>query len=195
MSAGRSQLGSSAGKMKKLMEYKKYTVQPTGFWARINRFLAVDPNRSTGIPLNPQYRNPPPGGLDPRTYDDPVTVPAADLAENPYWKRDIRRRYPRLATVTQADAVSLLTVGSKGHEKVELIGEAGKNALVEAKGQGEKGLAAFFQKDKSAVLSVLGEGGMPPLPSGLHEGKQASKSYELLKEQSYGTNYPCRTFE
>jgi hypothetical protein len=43
-------------------------------------------------------------------YDDPVTVPAADLADNPYWKRDVRRRYPQLSTVTQADAVALLEV-------------------------------------------------------------------------------------
>ena len=67
-----------------------------------------------------------------------------------------------------------------------MIGEAGQKQLVEAKSDGEKGLAAFFEKEKALVKDVLGPGGMPPLPGGLHpisvEGK---KQYELLDEQSY----------
>ena len=78
---------------------QKYTVQPNGFWARVNKFFAIDSNRSSGVPLNPQFRNPTPGGNDPTLYDDPTTVPSADLAENPYWKRDVRRMYPKLSVV------------------------------------------------------------------------------------------------
>ena len=59
--------------------------------------------------------------------------------------------------------------------------------MVEAKSEGKKGLAAFFEKEKALAKDVLGPGGMPPLPGGLHlisaEGK---KRYELLDEQSYG---------
>ncbi|OCK86780.1 21 kDa subunit of NADH dehydrogenase [Cenococcum geophilum 1.58] len=176
--------------------FKKYTVQPTGLYARINRLFAVDPGRSTGVPLNPQFRNPPPGAQDPNAYDDPVTLPAADLAENPYWKRDVRRRYPRLSTVTQADVVGLLEVGSKVAPRVELIGEAGQKQLVEVRSEGEKGLAAFFEKEKALAKDVLGPGGMPPLPSGLHlMDAEGMKRYELLDEQSYGADYPCRTFQ
>lgn len=165
---------------------QKYTVQPQGIWARINNALAVDAKRSTGVPLNPQFRNPTPGALDPATYDDPVTVPAADLADNPYWKRDTRRRYPRQAAVTQSDVVGLLSVGSAAAEKVELIGEAGKNKLVAVQDEGEKGLAAFFAKDASVAKSVLGENGLPPLPSGLHtHGKNGEKKYEMCEEQTY----------
>ena len=47
-----------------------------------------------------------------------------------------------------------------------MIGEAGQKQLVEAKSEGEKGLAAFFEKEKALAKDVLGPGGMPPLPSG-----------------------------
>ncbi|KAF1849651.1 21 kDa subunit of NADH dehydrogenase [Cucurbitaria berberidis CBS 394.84] len=175
--------------------FSKYTVQPTGIYGLINRIFALDPKRSTGIPMNPQFRNPPPGALDPNTYDDPVTVPAADIAENPYWKRDARRRYPRLSTVTQADSVALLEVGSAAAPKQELIGEAGSQQLVAAQEQGAKGLAVAFERNIGLAKDVLGPGGMPPLPSGMHVSNTAGKKrYELEEVQSYGDAYPCRTF-
>ncbi|KAF2737261.1 21 kDa subunit of NADH dehydrogenase [Polyplosphaeria fusca] len=175
--------------------FSKYTVQPKGIYGLINRMFAIDPGRSTGVPMNPQFRNPPPGANDPMEYDDPVTVPAADLAENPYWKRDARRRYPQLSTVTQADAVALLEVGSAAAPKQELIGEAGTKQLVAAQESGAMGLAAAFEKNTSLAADVLGPGGMPPLPSGLHvSGVEGKKRYELEQEQSYSADYPCRTF-
>ncbi|KAK4982798.1 hypothetical protein LTR66_009092 [Elasticomyces elasticus] len=188
---------SSASAAGKAAQYKKYTVQPTGIWARISNFLAVDPKRSTGIPLNPQYRNPPPGSLDPKLYDDPVTVPAGDLAENPYWKRDVRRQYPRSSIVKQPDIVGLLSVGSAAVPKEDVlqIGDAGVKQLVAIKEEGQKGLSAFFEKDSKAVASVLGPDGMPPLPTNQNYGLKGKKRYEMLQEQSYGTAYPCRTFE
>lgn len=191
---------------------QKYTVQPTGIYAAINRLFALDPKRSTGIPMNPQFRNPPPGGLDPATYDDPVTLPAADIAENPYWKRDVRRRYPRLSTVTQADAVALLEVGSAAAPKQELIGEAGSKQLVAAQEEGAKGLAVAFERNTGLAKDVLGPGGMPPLPPPQHVSESGHKAYNLEKEQTYGgeyvnilvpdtceqiltpNSYPCRTF-
>jgi hypothetical protein len=148
----------------------------------------VDWRRSTGIPLNPQFRNPPPGALDPNSYDDPVTVPAADLAENPYWKRDSRRRYPQLSTVTQGDVVALLSVGSKAAPKDDVLqlGDAGAKQLVAVKEEGEKGgLAVFLAKETGVGSSLLGEGGLPPMPP----TAVGAKPYELIgaKEQSYGT--------
>ncbi|KAF2229977.1 NADH dehydrogenase 29/21K chain precursor [Viridothelium virens] len=180
------------------MTPRKYTVQPQGWGAWISSKLSIDPKRSSGIPLNPQFRNPPPGANDPRNYDDPVTVPAADLAENPYWKRDVRRQYPKLSVVNQGDVVGLLTVGSKATPKDEVlkIGDAGQKQLVEVKEEGQRGLSKFFEKDegKKNIASILGPGGLPPLPSGLSP-LEGGKRYEILKEQTYGTNYPCRTFE
>lgn len=164
---------------------QKYTLEPQGFYARVKRFLAIDPGRSSGVPLNPTYRNPPPAGVDPRQYDDPVTVPAADIAENPYWKRDVRRRYPQLSTVTQADAVALLEVGSAAAPKQELIGEAGSKQLVAAQEEGVKGLAVAFEKNTGLAKDVLGPGGMPPLPSGMSTAALGEKRYEIDSTHGY----------
>jgi hypothetical protein len=162
---------------------QKYTVQSTGIWERLRRLLAVDPSRSNGVPLNAQFRNPPPGSNDPLGYTDPVTIPAADIAGNPYYGRDVRRSYPRLSVVSQADVVGLLTVGSKAAPKKELIGEAGAKILIAVGEQGERGLAAYFSESKD-VKSVLEKDGLPPLPSGLAM-KTGRDKYELTEENAY----------
>ena len=140
------------------------------------------------MPLNNQFRNPSPGGNDPTLYDDAVTVPAADLAENPYWKRDMRRSYPKLSIVRQPDVVALLTVGSVAAPKEDVlqIGDAGNKQLVSVREEGEKGLSAFFEKEKSAFKGVLGPNGMPPLPTSRHP---KGKRYAILEEQSYASRY------
>ncbi|KAK3673815.1 hypothetical protein LTR78_006370 [Recurvomyces mirabilis] len=185
---------SRLGRDSQAKTYLKYTVQPTGFWKRVNDFLAVDSSRSSGVPMNPQFRNPTPGGNDPSLYSDAVTVPAADLAENPYWKRDVRRQYPQMSVVRQPDVVGLLTVGSAAAPKEDVlqIGDAGAKQLVSVKEEGEKGLSQYFEKDKSAFKALMGPNGLPPLPASRHP---KGKRYEMLKDQSYGSNYPCRTFE
>jgi hypothetical protein len=137
------------------------------------------------VPLNPQFRNPPPGSNDPLAYTDPVTLPAGDIADNPYWKRDARRGYARPSVVSQADAVSLLTVGSASAPKKELIGEAGTKELVQAKQEGETGgLAAYFSGGKGRAMETLGKDGLPPLPSGATL-KQGGDKYNLTAENAY----------
>ncbi|KOS40664.1 hypothetical protein ACN38_g8509 [Penicillium nordicum] len=177
---------------------QKYSVQSTGIWERLRRLLAIDPERSTGIPLNSQYRLPTPGSVPPLAYDDPVTLPAGDIADNPYWKRDARRSYPQLSTVRQADAVSLLTVGSQAAPKDEVlkIGQAGEQQLIAVKEQGEeRGLAAFFEQDKKSVQGVLGANGLPPNPANINPVSKPSQSkYELGTENGYPEKYTCRTF-
>ncbi|KAJ5653488.1 hypothetical protein N7490_000491 [Penicillium lividum] len=172
---------------------QKYSVQSTGIWERIRRVLAVDPDRSTGVPLNSQFRLPSPGSLPPLSYDDPVTMPAGDLADNPYWKRDVRRNYPQLSTISQADAVSLLTVGSQAAPKDDVlkIGEAGEKQLVSVKEQGEeRGLAALFEKDQKSIQGVLGANGLPPTPCNINPAPQPSQSkYEITHDQGYPSVY------
>lgn len=144
--------------------------------------------------MNAQFRNPPPGGNDPLLYDDPVTVPAADIAENPYWKRDIRRSYPKLSVVNQSDVVGLLTVGSAAQPKDDVLklGEAGSKQLVEVKEEGSRGLSTYFQSQKDKGLSawkaVAGPDGLPPTPSSMH---LKGKAYKLTEpeEQTYGGKY------
>ncbi|KAE8348337.1 hypothetical protein BDV28DRAFT_143741 [Aspergillus coremiiformis] len=173
---------------------KKYTLQSTGIWERLRHLLSIDPNRSTGVPLNSQYRLPMPGDLPPLSYDDPVTIPAGDIADNPYWKRDVRRCYPRLSTVGQADAVSLLTVGSQAapNHDVLKIGEAGVKQLVSVKQQGgERGLAGLFDKDRKSIQGVLNLNGLPPKPCNLNP---LTSKYQLDHDHGYPDVYPCRTF-
>ncbi|KAK6064722.1 NADH-ubiquinone oxidoreductase 21.3 kDa subunit [Seiridium cupressi] len=180
---------------------QKQTLQSTGIWERIRRVMAVDPNRSTGVPLNPYFRNPNPGSNDPLEYDDPVTAPAGDIADNPYWKRDVRRSYPKLSFVNQADAVALLGVGSAASPKQELIGEAGEKALVSVKSEGaEGGLARYFEAKGPATAQELLVNGLPPLPGGQALKRDGSgawevKQYELTEEQTYPDSYPCRVFK
>lgn len=164
--------------------------------------------------MNPQFRNPPPGDLDPRGYDDPVTVPAGDIADNPYWKRDLRRSYPQLSTVRQGDVAGLLTVGSAASPKEDIlqIGDAGAKQLVALQTEGEEnGLAEVF-KQKHMVDGVLGEGGLPQLPNRLGQNAARAKALNLDSDHGYPeeyaskslllfsekTNtryrYPCRTF-
>ncbi|KAI0134713.1 hypothetical protein BJ170DRAFT_213203 [Xylariales sp. AK1849] len=169
---------------------RKQTVQSTGIWERIRRVLAVDPERSTGVPLNPYYRNPTPGSNPPLEYDDPVTIPAGDIADNPYWKRDARRAYPRLSFVNQGDAVALLGVGSSANPKQELIGEEGQKALTVAKEAEAGGLAKYFEERGVMSAKEVLVDGLPPLPSGGvlkkdGSGKWEPGTYELLEEQTY----------
>ncbi|POR39323.1 NADH-ubiquinone oxidoreductase 21.3 kDa subunit [Tolypocladium paradoxum] len=168
-----------------------------GIWETFRRAVAIDPNRSNGVPLNPWYRNPPPGSNDPLAYDDPVTLPAGDIADNPYWKRDARRSYPKLSVVGQADVAQLLTVGSAAQPKVELVGEAGEKQLVAARQEGETGLAKCLEKAPKDVAKDVFVGGLPPLPSGqsLASGSWDVHKYELAAENAYPPGYPCRSFQ
>ncbi|KAF2963995.1 hypothetical protein GQX73_g9576 [Xylaria multiplex] len=170
--------------------HPKQTLEPTGIWDRVRRVFAVDPNRSSGVPLNPYFRNPTPGALDPLSYDDPVTLPAGDIADNPYWKRDARRAYPKLSVVNQGDAVALLSVGSAAAPKQELIGDAGAKQLVAAAEEGQSGgLAAYFEKKTTAAATQdFLVNGLPPLPSGERkraDGNWEAHKYGLTEENSY----------
>ncbi|KAJ5397358.1 hypothetical protein N7509_005471 [Penicillium cosmopolitanum] len=153
---------------------QKYTLESKGIWDWVRRTLAVDPNRSS------------------------VTLPAGDIADNPYWKRDARRNYPTLSTITQADAVSLLTVGSQAAPKDDVLqlGEAGAKQIVSVKAEGEeRGLAGYFEKNKTGVASVLGANGLPPSPTNLNTvAKESQSTYQLGTENGYPDIYPCRTF-
>ncbi|KAF7288638.1 RRM domain-containing protein [Mycena chlorophos] len=83
-----------------------YHLSPRGFWARFRAIAAVNDQISTGLPLPSINRFPPPASR-PEKYSTPATK-ASDVAQNPYWKRDVRRAYPRLSVVTQPELSSLL---------------------------------------------------------------------------------------
>ena len=133
--------------------------------------------------------------MPPKDYVDPVTVPAGDIAENPYYRRDMRRSYPRPSVVNQADVVGLLSVGSKSNPKDDVlqIGDAGAKQLVQVKQDGEeKGLAALFEKDKKSVTSIFGPDGLPPFPSGLSRVlPRGGKQYVMDADRKEGYPEEC----
>ena len=85
--------------------------------------VVVNPEISSGLPLPSINRMPPPGSR-PEAYATPATkglssdqlfplkltqpCPASDPAQNPYWKRDVRRAYPQLSVVTQSELATFL---------------------------------------------------------------------------------------
>lgn len=87
-----------------------------GFWNWLRRWLVIDPERSSGITYNNQYRKPAPGTPE-KLYSRPLNLPASDISDNPYWKRDTRRNYPRSGIITQPVLAELLVLGSVEHPK------------------------------------------------------------------------------
>ncbi|KAF8798735.1 NUZM, NADH-ubiquinone oxidoreductase 21.3 kDa subunit [Phlegmacium glaucopus] len=91
---------------KKAAESTLYHLSPKGFWKKFRDVVAVNPEISSGLPISTAHRYPPPASR-PEKYSTPATM-ASDPAQNPYWKRDIRRAYPQLSVVTQSELSSLL---------------------------------------------------------------------------------------
>ncbi|OJA20489.1 hypothetical protein AZE42_01987 [Rhizopogon vesiculosus] len=96
---------------RKVADPTLYHVHPKGFWKKFRDALVVNPEISSGIPLAGVNRWPQPGSR-PEKYSSPATK-ASDPAQNPYWKRDVRRAYPQLSVITQPDLSSLLIQHSK----------------------------------------------------------------------------------
>ena len=117
-----------------------------------------------------------------------MTLPSGDIAENPYYKRDIRRSYPKLSVVNQAEVVGLLSVGSKSapNDAILQLGDAGAKQLVQLKQTGEeKGLSAYFRKNDSS--SILGPGGLPPFPSGMsRQSPEGGRRYVMDADPENG---------
>jgi len=78
----------------------------TPFWHKVHQLMSTNPDVSTGLPRNLQFRYPPPASRP----EKPATVPsrASDIAENMYYHRDFRRKYPKLDVVTQQYLTELL---------------------------------------------------------------------------------------
>ncbi|KAF8906560.1 NADH dehydrogenase [Gymnopilus junonius] len=99
-----------------------YHLSSKGFWKKFREVVAVNPEISSGLPLPNANRFPPPASR-PERYSTPATKgpltsrfpllsltpsPASDIAQNHYWKRDVRRAYPQLSVITQSELSSLL---------------------------------------------------------------------------------------
>ena len=129
----------------------------------------------------------------PEEYIDPLTAPAADIADNPYYKRDTRREYPRTLVYSQPYIAGLLSYGSAAAPRIA-AGETGIKALAEVK-KGNLELTSVLASNTEVGKAVLAKnGGLPPLPG---TGRGRTKWRFKLndeKEQGYSGEYPVRSF-
>lgn len=86
--------------------WKYHTGDASPFWKKFREALVINPESTSGNPITTEFRNPPPGSR-PEKYALPPSK-ASDPAQNAYFQRDYRRRYPRLDVITQQDLSALL---------------------------------------------------------------------------------------
>ncbi|KIY46204.1 NUZM, NADH-ubiquinone oxidoreductase 21.3 kDa subunit [Fistulina hepatica ATCC 64428] len=91
---------------KKAAESTLYHLSPQGFWKTFREYAVVNPEISSGLPLPGLNRRPQPGAR-PEKYNTPATK-SSDIADNWYYKRDVRRAWPQLSVVTQNQLSTLL---------------------------------------------------------------------------------------
>ncbi|KAG2154400.1 NUZM, NADH-ubiquinone oxidoreductase 21.3 kDa subunit [Suillus bovinus] len=154
---------------KKAAESTLYHVHPKGFWKKFRDAVVINPEISSGIPLAGVSRWPQPGSR-PEKYSAPATK-ASDPAQNPYWKRDVRRAYPQLSVVTQPDLSSLLIQHSEAqayfpltcNHRIPAPSEAkdGENANVPTKTQETLDLTGAIAAITS-VHKVYDQSKLPP---------------------------------
>ncbi|KAG0347055.1 hypothetical protein BG004_000221 [Podila humilis] len=123
----------------------------SAFWNTVRKALTVNPKVSSGMPDASVFRAVAPGG-QPKTFV-PMDPLANDIAQNPYYGRDFRRNYPRLAVYSQEEVAGLI---------------AAKEAL--AIGSGEAAIAktgenvSLTEVIKSAKSPLYTPSNLPPVP-------------------------------
>ncbi|KTW26717.1 hypothetical protein T552_02723 [Pneumocystis carinii B80] len=157
----------------------------SGFWSWLRRWLVIDPERSSGITYNNQYRKPAPGTPE-RIYSMPSNLPASDISDNPYWKRDMRRNYPRPGIITQPILAKLLVLGSVEHPKIPEPSETEAQTTTPAITQS---LSTILYNTEPAEIQklVLTDKGVAPHPGN-------SYHWTLDNKSGYPSTYPVRTF-
>lgn len=172
--------------------WKKYTRGSQGIWERIRRLLVVAPNRSSGNPYVPYYRVPSPNS-EPNVYVNPTTIPAADIVNNPYYKRDTRKAHPNPSVFTQENIGSLLKLGSETNSRLEK-GEEGVKQLAVAN-ENKIQLVDALKSAPSSVINgeILGLNGAPVIAPNLNK-KFRVKIISEAESGCYNEDYPVRVF-
>ncbi|KAI0088024.1 21 kDa subunit of NADH dehydrogenase [Irpex rosettiformis] len=136
--------------VRKVADHTAYHLAPKGFWKKFRDAVVVNPEISSGLPIQGIHRYPPPGSRTER-YATPATK-ASDPAQNPYWKRDLRRAYPQLSVVTQSELSGLLI---EHHEAAKAV------AAPAVEGEGEHKDVAVQERTAvdlaEAIATVAGE--------------------------------------
>ncbi|KIP11616.1 hypothetical protein PHLGIDRAFT_27843 [Phlebiopsis gigantea 11061_1 CR5-6] len=135
---------------RKFADHTLYHLSPKGFWKKFRDAVVVNPEISSGLPIQGVHRYPPPASR-PEKYSTPATK-ASDPAQNPYWKRDVRRAYPQLSVVTQTELSGLLI---EHHEA--------KKAVAAPVAEGEEGTKEVAKApapvDLTAAISTIAQEG------------------------------------
>ncbi|RLV94129.1 hypothetical protein JA1_001958 [Spathaspora sp. JA1] len=176
--------------------WKKYTTQSRGIWEIFRKIFVLAPNRSSGNPLVAHFRQQPPGARieEANNYQDPSTVPAADIKGNPYHKRDHRRNYPQVVGFNQTKVSGLLQLGSASKPRIS-IGDKGTQELSTfIDPSAEVSLSTTLKTIPANVVKgeILGKHGEPIVAPSLNKFK-----WKILSEPAHGMypeKYPCRIF-
>ncbi|GME74155.1 unnamed protein product [[Candida] boidinii] len=173
--------------------YKKYTTGSKGIWEFIRKTLTLVPNRSSGNPYVPFFRNPPPAS-EPLEYKDPRTIPAGDVVKNSYFKRDYRRNYPRISSFDQTKVSGLLTLGSEAAPRISIGDKGSKELAVFTKGEAVS-LASTISAVAPSVVKgeLLGSKGQPIVAPNLNK-KMAFRISTEAENGMYNDDYPVRIF-
>ncbi|KAF8979868.1 hypothetical protein BGZ46_004937 [Entomortierella lignicola] len=123
----------------------------SAFWNSVRKALTVNPKVSTGMPNPKEFRFVAPGGQPPtHVPNDPL---ANDIAQNPYYGRDFRRNYPRLAVYSQEEVAGLIAA------KEALAIGSGESAIAKA---GEN--VSLTEVIKNAKSPLYAPNNLPPTP-------------------------------
>ncbi|BGP16828.1 hypothetical protein JCM10213_004675 [Rhodosporidiobolus nylandii] len=148
-------------------------------WAKVRKAWVVNPESSTGNPLPQHFRQP-----EPASRPEKFTVPsskASDVAENPYFKRDFRRSYPKTEVVTQ-DELAKLLIAQGGFEALPPVSgaEVSESTAITADTP-TPSLASLYTSNTSVATT----GFRPPTPPGPKYKWSAAKEVVPHDPQSY----------
>ncbi|KAF9353246.1 hypothetical protein BGX26_008992 [Mortierella sp. AD094] len=124
----------------------------SSFWNSVRKALTINPKVSSGMPVAKEFRFVAPGGQPPAFV--PLDPLADDIAQNPYYGRDFRRNYPRLAVYTQGEVAGLIAA------KESLAIGSGESAIAKT---GED--LSLTEVIKSAKTPLYTAANLPPVPT------------------------------
>jgi len=150
--------------MAKSANHTLYHLAPRGFWKKFRDVLVVNPEISSGLPIPKLNRYPQPGSRT-EEYATPATR-ASDPAENPYWKRDVRRAYPQLSVVTQSELSRFLLASPELKPAVEQPSAPAADASTFVPVAQEKPAVDLTQAiaTLAAARKAYSAGKLPPTP-------------------------------
>lgn len=154
------------------------------------------PNRSSGNPIVPLYRVPPPGSQPQgKTYEDPYSIPAGDIQGNLYHKRDSRKNYPRISAFDQTRVSGLLKLGTSTSPRISVGNSGEKELQVFKEPEAKFYLSTALKKADPSVVDkqVLGTDGVIIAPN-LNLNKKIQRRIVHQDHGMYTDKYPCRIF-